>query len=129
MRRNLERTSSEPFLKISTPRAGSQTRLDLTGVEAVSGEGGPTDDDSAVSFDADLARGGTERSDVVSGDNTRCLTGDDLPERRRGVWTGEYFGDSAGGVLSCGGEYPWGSMNTRGERMRGGESVVDTGRE
>lgn len=104
MRRNLERTSSEPFLKISTPRAGSQTRVDLTGVEATSGEGGPTDEESAVSFDADLAKAGTERIDVVNGDNTRSLTGDDLPERRRGVWTGEYFGDMMGDVLSFGGE-------------------------
>ena len=55
MRRNLERTSSEPFLKISTPRAGSQTRVDLIGVEAISGEGGPTEEDTAVSFEADLA--------------------------------------------------------------------------
>lgn len=98
MRRNLESTSSEPFLKISTPRAGSQTRVDFTG-DAISGEGGPTDEDSAVSFDADLARAGTDRS-VVSGDNTRCLTGDEVPERRRGVWTGEYFGDMTGGVLT-----------------------------
>jgi hypothetical protein len=104
MRRNLERTSSEPFLKISTPRAGSHTRVGLTGVEAVSGEGGPTDDDRAVSFDADLARAGTDRIDVVSGDNTRCLTGDDVPERRCGVWTGEYPGDGTEGVLLCGGE-------------------------
>jgi len=103
MRRNLERTSSDPFLKISTPRAGSQTRVDLTGVEAVSGEGGPTDDDSAVSFDADLARAGTDRIDVVRGDNTRCLTGDEVPERRRGVWIGEYIGDNTKGVW--GGEY------------------------
>ena len=96
MRRNLERTSSEPFLKISTPRAGSQTRVDLAGVEAISGEGGPTDEDRAVSFDADLVRVGTGRIDVVSGDNTRCLTGDDVLGRRRGVWIGEYFGDMTG---------------------------------
>jgi len=89
MRRNLERTSSEPFLNISTPRAGSQTRVDLMGVVVMSGEGGPTDEDSAVSFEADLARTGTDRIDSVSGDNTRSLTGDDVPERRRGVWTGE----------------------------------------
>ena len=105
MRRNLERTSSDPFLKISTPRAGSQTRVDLVGVGAISGEGGPTDEDSAVSFDADLARAGTVRMDSVSGDNMRSLTGDDVPERRRGVWTGEYAGDIMGGVLPFGGEY------------------------
>jgi len=129
MRRNLERTSSEPFLKISTPRAGSHTRVDLTGVEAISGEGGPTDEDSAVSFDADLARAGTERIDVINGDNIRSLTGDDVPERRRGVWTGEYLGDMAEGVLPPGGEYVRGEISRRGERRRGGESAVDTGRD
>lgn len=101
----------------------------MTGVEAVSGEGGPTDDDNAVSFDADLARAGTDRIDVVRGDNTRWLTGDEVTERRRGVWTGEYFGDSTRGVLPWGGEYVWGDISTRGERMRGGESAVDTGRD
>jgi len=69
---------------MSTPRAGSQTRVDLTGLEAISGEGGPTDEDNAVSFDADLARPGTERNGV-SGDNTLSLTGENVPERRRGV--------------------------------------------
>lgn len=129
MRRNLERTSSEPFLKISTPRAGSQTRLDLTGVEAISGEGGPTDDDRAVSFDADLARTGTDRIDGVRGDNTLYLTGDDAPECRRGVWIGEYFGDITGGVFTSGGEYLRGDIKTRGERTSGGESTADTGRD
>jgi len=95
----------------------------------MSGEGGPTDEDSAVSFDADLAKAGTERSDVVNGDNTRCLTGDDVPERRRGVWAGEYFGDMTEGVLFSGGEYVRGEISTRGERTRGGESAVDTGRD
>ena len=95
----------------------------------MSGEDGPTDEESAVSFDADLARAGTERRDVVSGDNTRSLTGDDLPERRRGVWTGEYFGDMTEGVLLSNGEYARGDISTRGERMRGGESAVDTGRD
>ena len=95
----------------------------------MSGEGGPTDEDRAVSFDADLARAGTDRNDVVSGDNTRCLTGDEVPERRRGVWTGEYFGDMNGGVLTSGGEYLRGESSTRGERTRGGESAVDTGRD
>lgn len=128
MRRNLERTSSEPFLKISTPRAGSQTRVDLRGLVVMSGEGGPTDEDSAVSFDADLARPGTDRIDNVSGDNTRSLTGDDVLGRLRGVWTGEYFGDITGDVLLLGGERVRGDISTRGERMRGGESV-DTGRD
>ena len=114
---------------MSTPRAGSQTRVDLTGVEPASGEGGPTDEDSAVSFDADLARAGTERIDVVNGDNTRSLIGDDAPERRRGVRIGEYFGDKIGGVWPLGGEYVRGDISTRGERRRGGESAVDTGRD
>ena len=99
------------------------------GVEPISGEGGPTDEDSAVSFDADLARAGTERIDVVNGDNTRSLIGDDILGRRRGVWTGEYFGDKTGGVLPFGGEYVRGDISTRGERRRGGELAADTGRD
>lgn len=122
MRRNLDRTSSEPFLKISTPRAGSQTRVDLPGGVVISGEGGPTEEDSAVSFDADLARAGTVRIDSVSGDNTRSLTGDDVPERRCGVWTGEYIGDITGSAWLLGGECERGEISTRGERIRGGES-------
>ena len=73
---------------------------------AVSGEGGPTDEDNAVSFDADLARPGTVRIvKGVNGDNPRSFMGDDRLERRRGVWTGEYLGDMTGGVFPFCGEY------------------------
>jgi hypothetical protein len=95
----------------------------------MSGEDGPTDEESAVSFEADLARAGTDRRDVVSGDNTRSLTGDEVPERRRGVCIGEYSGDMTEGVLLSSGEYARGDISMRGERMRGGESKVDTGRD
>jgi len=111
-----ERTSSESFLKISTPRAGSQTRPNLRCIaigDESAGELGPAEE-SAVSFEIERSSPGTDFADGILG--CRCTPTDDTVVIELGPFGGE---EPFGGVPRFSGLATPG--DDLGDRNLGGE--------